>query len=76
MHGVLYRDWEPDVADPDYWTIRIPFSETGFIELARDFRRTDAQSCIAPLADLLHRILAERMEGQPDRSAARTAGAS
>jgi hypothetical protein len=71
MNGVSYRDWKPDAAASEYWTIRIPFSANGFIELARDFRAADAQSCIAPLADLLHRTLAERLEGKPGEPAAR-----
>jgi hypothetical protein len=67
LNGMVYREWEPQVAGPEYWIIRIPFSENGFIELARDFRTEGVHSTVAPLAYLLHRVLAERVEGKPSQ---------
>lgn len=64
MEGVVYRDWGLEVMEPKFWTVRIPFAANGFVELARDFRNEGAHSTIAPLANLLHRALPERMKGK------------
>ncbi len=73
VNGTIFREWPPHVAEPEYWKIRVGFSENGFIELARDFRSGDLHSTVVPLADLLRGALAERLG---EKSHARAAGVS
>ncbi|MBZ5580629.1 MAG: undecaprenyl/decaprenyl-phosphate alpha-N-acetylglucosaminyl 1-phosphate transferase [Acidobacteriia bacterium] len=70
VNGTSYREWPPHVTEPEYWTIRIGFSENGFIELARDFHGDDIHSAIGPLADVLRVALTERLGGKPRVQAA------
>jgi UDP-GlcNAc:undecaprenyl-phosphate/decaprenyl-phosphate GlcNAc-1-phosphate transferase len=76
INGVDYRDGESKVAEPECWTVRIPLSANGFIELAREFRNEEGHSTIAQVANVLRRTVPDRLEGKPGLSASRTARAS
>jgi hypothetical protein len=58
-NGVLYRDWPSHVIEPDYWTVRIPFGDRDFVELARPFGSEDLHSIVVPIANMLHQTLAK-----------------
>jgi UDP-GlcNAc:undecaprenyl-phosphate GlcNAc-1-phosphate transferase len=75
-NGVLYRDWPPHVVEPDYWTVRIPFGDRDFVELARPFGAEDLHSIVAPIVNMLHQTLAKRLEEKPRAADVRAAAAS
>jgi UDP-GlcNAc:undecaprenyl-phosphate GlcNAc-1-phosphate transferase len=60
-NGVLYRDWPSHVIERDCWTVRIPFGDRNFIELARPFGSEDLSSTAAPIANMLHQALAKHL---------------
>jgi UDP-GlcNAc:undecaprenyl-phosphate GlcNAc-1-phosphate transferase len=74
-NGVLYRDWPSHVIEADCWTVRIPFGDQDFVELARPFDSEDLRSIVAPIANMLHQTLAKHLLEKP-READVRAGAS
>ena len=74
-NGVLYRDWPSHVIEADCWTVRIPFGDQDFVELARPFDSEDLRSIVAPIANILHQTLAKHLLEKP-READVRAGAS
>jgi UDP-GlcNAc:undecaprenyl-phosphate GlcNAc-1-phosphate transferase len=75
-NGILYRDWPSHVIEPDYWTVRIPFGDRDFVELARPFGSEDLNSIVAPIANMLHQTLAKRLLERPREADVRAAAAS
>jgi UDP-GlcNAc:undecaprenyl-phosphate GlcNAc-1-phosphate transferase len=75
-NGVLYRDWPSHVIGPDYWTVRIPFGDQDFVELARPFGSEDLRSIVAPIANMLHQTLAKHLLEKPREADVQAAAAS
>jgi UDP-GlcNAc:undecaprenyl-phosphate GlcNAc-1-phosphate transferase len=75
-NGVLYRDWPAHVTVPDYWTVRIPFGDQNFVELARPFGSEDLHSIVGPIANMLHQTLAKHLLEKPREADVQAAAAS
>jgi UDP-GlcNAc:undecaprenyl-phosphate GlcNAc-1-phosphate transferase len=75
-NGVLYRDWPSHVIEPDYWTVRIPFGDEDFVELAHPFGSEDLHSIVAPVANMLHQTLAKHLLEKPRETDVRAAASS
>jgi UDP-GlcNAc:undecaprenyl-phosphate GlcNAc-1-phosphate transferase len=75
-NGVLYRDWPSHVIEPDYWTVRIPFGDRDFVELARPFGSEDLHSVVAPIVNMLHQTLAKHLVEKAREADVRAAAAS
>jgi hypothetical protein len=70
---VSYREWDPGVAPPRFWTVRIPVTGADFIEFARETGCTVMPLAVVPVADLLSGFLV-RLAGGKKVSAARAGG--
>ena len=73
VNGVLYRDWPPHVSESEHWTVRIPFGDQNFVELARAFGSEDLHSIVAPIANMLRQTLATRYSEKPREANVRVA---
>jgi UDP-GlcNAc:undecaprenyl-phosphate GlcNAc-1-phosphate transferase len=62
-HTVL-EDWRDRAPSPDSWTLYVPLSEmAGFITLGRGFGGPVEPMVVAPLADVLRRMLTPKLAG-------------
>jgi UDP-GlcNAc:undecaprenyl-phosphate GlcNAc-1-phosphate transferase len=75
-NGILYRDWPSHVTVQDYWTVRIPFGDQDFVELARPFGSEDLRAMVAPIANILHQTLAKHLLEKPREADVQAAAAS
>jgi UDP-GlcNAc:undecaprenyl-phosphate/decaprenyl-phosphate GlcNAc-1-phosphate transferase len=71
-----YREWEPHVGPPGFWTVRVPLTERDFVEVAREFDSPVMPLAMVPFIDAMRQALAERLPARGGDGASRAAGAS
>jgi hypothetical protein len=59
--GKLYESWEKHPDAPPYWTIYIPLSDRGFIELAREFGSPVLPMVVVPFVEALAAALSAKL---------------
>ena len=75
IHGASFRDGQPDAAETDCWTVKIPLGDGDFIEFGRPFHSAEMPMIVAQLADALRDVMAGNRDSGA-HGAARAAGAS
>jgi hypothetical protein len=75
MHisGRTYEVWDPQVAAPNYWTLKIPLSDRDYVELAREFGSPVLPMVAVPFVDLMASTLSAKLEHCRKPAAAETA---
>ncbi len=71
-----YQEWEPHVAPPRFWTVRIPLNDHDFLEVAREFHSPAMPTAVAAFAEAVRDALAQRLPAKGRSGAAFAAGAS
>jgi UDP-GlcNAc:undecaprenyl-phosphate GlcNAc-1-phosphate transferase len=59
--GKLYESWEKHPDAPPYWTIYIPLSDRGFIELSREFGSPVLPMVVVPFVEALAAALSAKL---------------
>jgi UDP-GlcNAc:undecaprenyl-phosphate GlcNAc-1-phosphate transferase len=59
--GRTYECWDPEIAGPQYWTIRAPISDSDYVEMAREYGSPVVPMAMVPFTELLVIALSEKM---------------
>jgi UDP-GlcNAc:undecaprenyl-phosphate/decaprenyl-phosphate GlcNAc-1-phosphate transferase len=63
LDHTVYRETLAEPANGHSWTLRVPLSETEFVEFARDSGAPSTPAVMGPRADLLQRALEPKLPG-------------